>query len=921
MKKKYFIFTVFAIFSISLRAQDYPPDKQFYYYNGEKFYLQVDYSRISVISDGKFNVDNAKKLVNSSTFRIKTEGRSYTRLNVVPVDEISKAMQNKEIFIAEIEFPEPLKQADYYEIIRQLSKEDSVIKIFPTHTVSDKGMGISNNFYVKLFKEEDRNKLFELAEKYSIQVLGYNEFMPLWFTLSCSRESPLDVIDAANLFFEMGLFECAEPEFLCQNLLTPSDEYFSEQWGLKNTGQFCNASGIDIRAEDAWSLTKGATSIRIAIFDQGIKVDHPDLEDNIYGTGYDATTSRSPAQLRNFHGTLCAGVVGARQNNFIGISGVAPNSKLISISSEIETDTPQQMANGFNWACGKADVISCSWGSSVPSGIIDNAITNILSQGRNGKGTVVVFAAGNDNNTNIMYPGKNNPDILVVGGIAPDGERKSRTSCDNEVSWPGSSYGAQLDIVAPGAHIRTTTWTGDYTSIGGTSLACPHVAGVAALVLSVNPNLTGQQVRDIIESTAQKTRTDLYTYSPTSGRTNGTWNNEMGYGLVDAHAAVLAAQATLPLITILGPEVVSPSATYTLSNGSAAWWTVTDGFAVTSSRATSTITVSTSHINGRSGTLTATTTGGSTFTKAIQSCEASISGSSSICTKGSGGKPAVFISLPHTLTGIPPGLTVSNTSWSSSQSLSLSSPTTQSVVVSNGGIMPYIYAGYPFPPIELIPPDTLRATVTINGVNSVLTKEISRAYPAGTIIGPMDIGGTTIVQPTASGFYKFSIDPNVFYSNVTWVAAPVNNSDPNATASTYTGGTATIYLYDGLNEIRMQYEDLCTISNPAVLQVEVNNPVPSLVMNPANSTTTALSGNELKVKLSPNPVTNYLNIAVEDATQPIQVAVYSSSGTMYLLHTFSTSIFTVDLSRCQPGVLVVRISCGDKYVIKNIIKQ
>ncbi len=169
---------------------------------------------------------------------------------------------------------------------------------------------------------------------------------------------------------------------------------------------------------------------------------------------------------------------------------------------------------------------------------LNNAIINTIAQGRDGKGTIVVFTAGNENDTNIRYPGNNNSDILVVGAIAPNGERKSYVSCDAEYQW-GSCYGSQLDIMAPGVFIPTTTYTGGYTqSFNGTSSACPHVAGVAALILSVNPTLTGQQVRDIIESTAQKIRTDLYPYTSTTGRPNGTWHEQMGYGLVDAYAAV-----------------------------------------------------------------------------------------------------------------------------------------------------------------------------------------------------------------------------------------------------------------------------------------------------------------------------------------------------------------------------------------------
>lgn len=147
----------------------------------------------------------------------------------------------------------------------------------------------------------------------------------------------------------------------------------------------------------------------------------------------------------------------------------------------------------------------------------------------------MVFCSGNNpflraNGFSVWYPGSSNPNIVVVGAMTSTGQ-KSNFSC----------YGNQLDVVAPGSNILSTILNNDLAYYDGTSMAAPHVAGIAALILSVNPCLSGKQVRDIIEKTCQKVGS--YNYSITSGRPNGNWNNHMGYGLVDAYAAVQLAQA------------------------------------------------------------------------------------------------------------------------------------------------------------------------------------------------------------------------------------------------------------------------------------------------------------------------------------------------------------------------------------------
>jgi subtilisin family serine protease len=424
---------------------------------------------------------------------------------------------------------------------------------------------------VKLKSLNDTILLKQKAEKEHAIIVYQNSLRPLWFAMSVTVNSTSNAMELANRFYESGLFQNATPD-LMEDITTvcANDTYFEDQWGLKNTGQYGGIFGIDIKACDAWQIATGSNVI-VAVVDQGVVLDHPDLEANIYPLSFDSESGTSPqivytGLIDSNHGTPCAGIIGAIKNNEIGIAGVATDCKLMSVSNSFEGTPFSQMkvADGIDWAWQNgADIISNSWYATGAYDEITEAINNAVIQGRDGKGCVVLFASGNFNANSVVFPACL-PNVIAVGAITYNGNRAAF-----------SNYGFALDIVAPGVDISTTKGPKaplqqephpeEYLDtlyrrfFGGTSAACPHVSGVAALVLSANPNLTGQEVRDIIESTAQKVRTDLYNYNYDSIalHPNGTWNNEVGHGLVNAYDAVCAARcySGLPIVIVDGPII------------------------------------------------------------------------------------------------------------------------------------------------------------------------------------------------------------------------------------------------------------------------------------------------------------------------------------------------------------------------------
>ncbi|MDR2936100.1 MAG: S8 family serine peptidase [Rikenellaceae bacterium] len=452
-------------------------------------------------------------------------------------------------YSTELSFEKGLSDEQYLELLADIGRQNKDVLVAPYFNDQyGSKIGLSNFFYVKLKDENDVALLEKTATQYDCVIVSQDEFMPLWFTLSVTEASELTALESANLFHESGLFVAGEPDLMADIALS-NDLYYAQQWGLKNTGQYGGMSGVDIKAEQAWPISTGQNII-VALIDQGVDLDHPDLVANKHSLSFDCQTGGTALQsIRGNHGTAVAGIIGAVMNNTSGIAGVAPNCKLMSISHSLSssvTNIRQQLAAGINWAWQKgAHVINCSWGhqTALSGSYITDAINNATTKGRGNKGCVVVFSSGNDLPfTTVKYPATL-PNVIAVGAVDRTGTRSIWNSSQ------ASNYGPELDVVAPGTDIYTTDRQGSvgYTSgnydpsFGGTSAAAPHVAGVAALILSEYPDLTSSEVRYRIVKTAQK----LPSYAFTNPYTNppGTLlsearNAEVGYGLVNAYAAL-----------------------------------------------------------------------------------------------------------------------------------------------------------------------------------------------------------------------------------------------------------------------------------------------------------------------------------------------------------------------------------------------
>ena len=419
-------------------------------------------------------------------------------------------------------------------------------------------LAFSVESYKPLFKSlyETNSKTSQFQERHKAWGLH------LWYELTMDSKS--DVIDAAQQFSALAGIEKAEPEYRKQlvaddpdfnkKLLeagqkentssrwTPNDPQYNNQWHYNNTGQQGGTPGADIKLQTAWDLETGYDQVIVAIIDGGIQINHPDLAANMWpGIGYNFVTNSSTIQAHN-HGTHVAGTVSGVNNNGVGISGVAGGSGsgdgVRLMSCQVFTSTS---SGGFDVAPvyaadNGASISQNSWGYTS-AGVYNTPVLDAIDYfnanggGVSMSGGITIFAAGNANSSGQWYP-----------GCYPGAFAVAATNNLDKKAWY-SNYDTWVDISAPGGETNSiiargvlSTLTGNsYGYYQGTSMACPHVSGVAALIVSFSSRngiiLANNDVKDLMKNTTD----DHY-------GVNGSFIGKLGTGRINATNALFEVQ-------------------------------------------------------------------------------------------------------------------------------------------------------------------------------------------------------------------------------------------------------------------------------------------------------------------------------------------------------------------------------------------
>lgn len=556
---------VFAVAVLLIPVCAFSKQDFYYTFDGKKVHLEV--------AADQFVVKPAEP--NLSATEVQSRLQAHLPVSLArPV----RGVQTEGYFEVHVKHPIADPQAVREELGALLDKTDWV-HVEPVFLLNKTPWIAYDVFMIKLVDASEYDELIKLNEKYGVEVVSRNVQLPNLITLRMHVPSEHTITEMARLYFEQLHLRYSTPDFKFEitKHQPVDDPYYEFQFYHHMT-----------QAAFSWDITTGSENIVVAVIDDGVMA-HEDLPANRLVNGHDAfgVTGGAPGG-NEAHGMAVAGIIAATHNN-LGIAGLAPNVQVMPVRIFDERGDwagAGNVVNAFAHAVNNgAQVINNSWaiffedGSSVtdPNEIpaLTNVITDAMENGRNGDGIVVVFASGN-NGQEVTYPA-NIPGVISVGAVD-----------DSDEVFNYSSRGNELDIVAPSGEIGSrvsvqcgffnnrwqttlqgTVWSLDqdgangwnpgdtdidppdcfneyqwtthggqptpdqpYTAhFGGTSAAAPQISGAVALMLTVNPDLTLDQIRDILHDTA-----DWKYHMGTSPPTD-----EYGHGRLNAFKAVSRA--------------------------------------------------------------------------------------------------------------------------------------------------------------------------------------------------------------------------------------------------------------------------------------------------------------------------------------------------------------------------------------------
>jgi subtilisin family serine protease len=396
------------------------------------------------------------------------------------------------------------------------------------------------------------NNEYNVSQTTALNRLSHNDLYVIHF------ETEQDIHSAIQSYRETGLFSIVEPDYIghgggkmMTTLALPNDQYFERQWGLVNDGTFTLSNATndsDIDMELGWDIEKGSSDIVVAVLDSGVKLNHPELKDRLWQNNQETTLDgidndqngyiddtngwdfangdRNPMDDHG-HGSNVTGIVGAEANNEIGYAGVDQNCRLM-IGKILDSNN----SGSYSWwieaiyyaVDNGARVINMSVGGSSYSSLMQEVVDYAYDHGVTIVACMMNFNVGQD-----YYPAAYQ-NTIAVGSTNADDSRTEPFFWDQN---SGSNFGPHLDLVAPGNFIYGLRYNSDTnfnTYWGGTSQSTPLVTGVAALLLAQDPSRTPDDIRNILNSTAEDMVGDE---SDEPG-----WDPYYGNGRLNAHAAL-----------------------------------------------------------------------------------------------------------------------------------------------------------------------------------------------------------------------------------------------------------------------------------------------------------------------------------------------------------------------------------------------